>query len=152
MPRVTATVLLSHRAPVLLTLSSGARGRRARGSRCAGLARLTQALRRACFEDPSLRLRVDEESGQTVLCGVGELHLSICLEKLERREGLSVKTGAPTGALRETIEREVTVALRHGFRPLPRGGGFVFTDETRGDAMPKPFVAAVEAGRRGAVK
>lgn len=129
-------------------------------------ARLTEALRKACFEDPSLRVRVDAETAQTVVCGVGELHLIIWLEKLERREGLTVKTGAPRVALRDTVGGEATVTVRHvrqsggpgqfavvtlRVRPLPRGAGFAFVDETTGGAVPVPLVAAVEAGVKAAM-
>ena len=128
--------------------------------------RLTEALRKACFEDPSLKARVDSETGQTVVCGVGELHLSIWLEKLERREGIEVKAGAPSVALRDTFAGEATVTLRHvrqsggpgqfavvtvTARPSPRGRGLVFVDETRGGAVPAAFVKAVEAGVRAAM-
>jgi elongation factor G len=128
--------------------------------------RLTEALRKACFEDPSLRVRVDSETGQTVLCGVGELHLSIWLEKLARREGVSVKTGAPRVAVRDTLGGSATVTLRHvrqsggpgqfavvtlQVRPLARGAGVTFVDETKGGVVPQPFVAAVESGARAAM-
>jgi elongation factor G len=129
-------------------------------------ARLAEALRKACFEDPSLRVRVDAETGQTVVCGVGELHLSIWLEKLERREGLTVKTGAPQVALRDTVGGEATVTVRHvrqsggpgqfavvtlRVRPVLRGAGFVFVDETKGGVVPAPLVSAVEAGVKAAM-
>jgi elongation factor G len=128
--------------------------------------KLGEALRKACFEDPSLRVRVDAETGQTVMCGVGELHLSIWLEKLERREGITVKTGAPSVAYRDTVRGEATVELRHvrqsggpgqfavitlRVRPLSRGSGFSFVDETIGGAVPAPFVAAVESGVKAAM-
>lgn len=128
--------------------------------------RLTDALRKACFEDPSLRVRVDGETGQTVLCGVGELHLTIWLEKLARREGVSVKTGAPRVAMRDTVGGEATVTVRHvrqsggpgqfavvtlQVRPLARGAGVTFVDETSGGVVPAPLVAAVEAGARAAM-
>ncbi len=130
-------------------------------------AKLTQALRRATLEDPSLRVRVDAESGQTVLCGVGELHLSIWLEKLARRDQLKVKTGAPMVALRDTFAGEAQVTTRHvrqsggpgqfavvtlAVRPAERGAGFRFVDQTRGGVIPAGFVPAVEAGARGALE
>lgn len=129
--------------------------------------RLTDALKKACFEDPSLRVRVDSESGQTVMCGVGELHLAIWLEKLARRERLVVKTGAPQVALRDTLQRAATVTYRHvrqsggpgqfavvtlAVSPLARGEGFRFVDETRGGTIPAAFVPAIEAGARSALE
>ncbi|MFZ5441596.1 MAG: elongation factor G, partial [Myxococcota bacterium] len=129
-------------------------------------AKLTEALRKACFEDPSLKVRLDAETGQTVVCGVGELHLSIWLEKLERREKVQVKTSAPRVALRDTVAQSATVTVRHvrqsggpgqfavvtvRVRPLPRGQGFAFVDETSGGSVPTPFVEAVEAGARAAM-
>ncbi|MFO0600657.1 MAG: elongation factor G [Myxococcaceae bacterium] len=129
--------------------------------------RLGEALKKACFEDPSLKVRVDAETGQTVLCGVGELHLQIWLEKIHARErGLSVRTGAPVVSMRDTLRDEAQVHVRHvrqsggpgqfavvtvRARPLPRGAGFVFIDETTGGVVPAPFVAAVEAGARAAM-
>lgn len=129
-------------------------------------ARLGEALRRACFEDPSLKVRVDDETGQTVMCGVGELHLHIWLEKLERRDKVVVKTGAPRVALRDTLLGSATVQTRHirqtsgpgvyavvtvQVRPLPRGGGFAFVDGTRSGVLPAAYVSAVEAGARAAM-
>ncbi|MBL8911508.1 MAG: elongation factor G [Archangium sp.] len=129
-------------------------------------AKLGEALRKACFEDPSLRVRYDSETGETVLCGVGELHLSIWLEKLEQREGLKVKTGAPVVAYRDTVKGEATVEYRHvrqsggpgqfavitlRVRPLSRGSGFSFVDETSGGVIPAPLIAAVKEGVKGAL-
>jgi elongation factor G len=108
---------------------------------------------------------VDAESGQTVLCGVGELHLSIWLEKLARRDRLQVKTGAPSVALRDTFGASTTVTYRHvrqsggpgqfavvtlAARPAARGSGVRFVDGTRGGVIPQAFVPAIEAGVRAA--
>ncbi len=126
-------------------------------------AKLGEALRRACFVDPSLRVRVDDETGQTLLCGVGELHLAMWLERLERTERLTLKVSPPQVARRVTPASAVAVTYRHvqqrggpgqfavvsvALAPLPRGVGVQFTDETTGGVVPAPFVAAVEDGVR----
>ncbi len=125
--------------------------------------KLGEALRRACLEDPSLRVRVDAETGQTVLCGVGELHLSIWLEKLARRDGLTIRASTPAVSYRDTITGEATVTYRHvrqnsgpgqfavvtmRVAPNPSGTGFTFVDAVRGGTVAAEFVPAVERGAR----
>ena len=129
--------------------------------------RLKAALQRACVEDPSLRVRVDVESGQTVLCGVGELHLAIWLEKLARQERLVVKAGAPQVAYRDTLAGTAEVTYRHvrqtggpgqfavvtlAVAPVPRGEGVRFVDDTHGGSIPLEFIPAIEAGARAALE
>jgi elongation factor G len=129
-------------------------------------AKLGEALRRACIEDPSLRVRVDAETGQTVLCGVGELHLAIWLEKLARREGLVVKPSAPAVSYRDTVHGEASVTVRHvrqnsgpgqfavvtvKVAPSAAGSGVSFVDAVQGGAIPAEFVPAVERGARAAL-
>jgi elongation factor G len=132
-----------------------------------GQATLGEALKRACLEDPSLRVRVDAETGQTVLCGVGELHLAIWLEKLARRDGVSVKASAPVVSYRDTVGGEATVTYRHvrqnsgpgqfavvtvKVAPAPSGAGVSVVDAVRGGALPEEFVAAVARGARAALE
>ncbi|MFG6413144.1 elongation factor G [Roseateles sp. DC23W] len=118
-------------------------------------------------EDPSLRLRQDADSGQTLLSGMGELQLEVAVEKLRTRFGVNVQVGRPQVAYRETIT--VPAELRHVHRkqsggpgqfaeltlriaPLPRGEGFRFTNTVVGGAIPREFIPAVEAGIRKAAQ
>jgi elongation factor G len=128
---------------------------------------LSKALQAMLREDPSLRLRHDADSGQTILSGMGELQLEVSIEKLRARHGVDVSVGRPQVAYRETlaIESEVThvhkkqsggpgqfagVTLR--LRPLARGDGFRFVNESVGGAIPREFVPAIEAGIRRAAQ
>jgi len=116
-------------------------------------------------EDPSLRLRQDADSGQTLLSGMGELQLEVAVEKLRSRFGVEVATGRPQVAYRETIAAAAEV--RHVHRkqsggpgqfaeltlrvaPLPRGTGIRFDSLVVGGAIPREFIPAVEAGIRRA--
>ena len=118
-------------------------------------------------EDPSLRLSQDSESGQTLLSGVGELQLEVTLEKLHRRFGVSVHTGQPQVALRETVTRAASVRYVHKkqsggpgqfaevalrVEPLPRGEGLRFASGVTGGAIPREFIPSVEIGVRRAAR
>lgn len=118
-------------------------------------------------EDPSLRLSQDSESGQTLLSGVGELQLEVTLEKLRSRFGVSVHTGQPQVALRETVTREARVRYVHKkqsggpgqyadvalrIEPLPRGEGLRFENQVTGGAIPREFIPSVEDGVRRAAR
>lgn len=127
-----------------------------------GMAKALQALLR---EDPSLRLRHDEDSGQTILSGMGELQLEVSIEKLRARQGVEVTVGRPQVAYRETISRKVEVnhvhkkqtggpgqfaEVRLALAPLERGAGIRFESRIVGGAVPREFIPAVEAGIRRA--
>jgi len=127
-----------------------------------GLLRALQILQR---EDPSLRVRQDAESGQTILSGMGELQLEVAVETLRSRHGVNVSVGRPQVAYRETITREVEVHHLHRkqsggpgqfaeltlrFVPLARGEGFRFEQRVVGGAIPREFIPAVEQGIRRA--
>lgn len=135
--------------------------------RNADSARLVSALARLVEEDPSLVVRTDRESGQTVLSGMGELHLEVAVEKIRRAHGLEVGVGRPQVAYRETVSRGVSgLVYRHvkqeggagqfahvviDVRPLPvaqdgTGDGFVFRSVVTGGRLPRDYVQAVEAG------
>ncbi len=122
----------------------------------AGLARMVRA-------DPSLRLLQDPETGQTVLSGMGELHLEVTVDRLRTEMGVEAVTGRPQVAFRETIRRAVEhvhvhrkqtggsgqfAEVRMRFEPLARGAGFEFVDATTGGTVPREFVPAVEDGVR----
>ncbi|MFF5443687.1 elongation factor G [Streptomyces sp. NPDC012888] len=131
--------------------------------------RLAAALARLVEEDPSLVVRTDPETGQTVLSGMGELHLEVAVEKIRRDRGVEVTVGRPRVSYRETVVRGVTGFVhRHvkqdggagqfahvvlDVEPLSgeEGDGFVFASAVTGGAVPQEFVRAVEAGCRDAL-
>jgi elongation factor G len=129
-----------------------------------GLAKALQSMLR---EDPSLRIRQDAESGQTILSGMGELQLEVSIEKLRARHGIEVQVGRPQVAYRETITRSVEIHHVHKkqtggpgqfaevmlrFEPLARGEGVRFESCVVGGAIPREFIPAVEAGVRRAAQ
>ncbi|MEU5317556.1 elongation factor G [Streptomyces sp. NPDC021056] len=129
--------------------------------------RLASALARLAEEDPSLVVRTDPETGQTVLSGMGELHLEVALEKARRDHGLDVNAGRPRVAHRETVGRGVSGhVFRHvkqdggagqfahvvlDVQPLDVGAGFEFRSAVVGGRVPQEYVRAVEAGCRDAL-
>ncbi|MEU8384266.1 elongation factor G [Streptosporangium sp. NPDC048865] len=138
--------------------------------RSADTGRLASALARLVEEDPSLAVRTDPETGQTVLSGMGELHLEVAVEKIRRTHGLEVGVGRPQVAYRETVVRGVSGLLyRHvkqdggagqfahvvlDVEPLEAGAGdagFAFGSTVVGGRVPKEYVRAVEAGCRDAL-
>jgi len=125
--------------------------------------KMTIGLQKLAGEDPSLKLRTDQESGQTILSGMGELHLEIIIDRLKREYGVEANIGAPQVAYRETISRAVTETYTHKkqtggsgqyaevkiiFEPLERNGGVVFENKVVGGAVPKEYIPAVEKGIR----
>ncbi len=119
------------------------------------------ALARLASEDPSLRLSTNEETGQTILKGMGELHLEIIIDRMKREFKVEANVGAPQVAYRETITRKYQVDYTHkkqtggsgqfarviiDFEPLPAGSGFVFENEVVGGTVPKEYVPGVEKG------
>ena len=133
----------------------------------ADLQQLAKALQALLREDPSLRLRQDAESGQTILSGMGELQLEVSIEKLRARHGIELSVGRPQVAYRETVTRAVQVTHVHkkqsggpgqfasvslSLAPLPRGAGIEFASEVVGGAIPREFIPAVEAGVRRAAQ
>ncbi|MFO0553726.1 MAG: elongation factor G [Polyangiaceae bacterium] len=130
-------------------------------------AKLGPALARLALEDPSLRLTTDPETGQSLLSGLGELHLEVTLEKLRDAHRVSVRASEPQVAYRETITRPVEMEVKHVkqsggpgqyahvrivVEPAPRGSGITFEDRCVGSTVPKTYVPAVEAGiRQGAL-
>ncbi|MYD78133.1 MAG: elongation factor G [Gammaproteobacteria bacterium] len=123
--------------------------------------KLSLALTKLSKEDPSFKVRTDSESGQTIISGMGELHLEIIIDRLRREFGVDSNIGQPQVAYRETIRTAVEQETRHvrqtGGRgqfahvvvliePLPQGGGFEFSDKIVGGAIPKEFIPAVKRG------
>ena len=120
------------------------------------------ALNRLASEDPSLRVRTDEESGQTIIAGMGELHLEIIVDRMKREFGVEANVGKPQVAYRETIRTKVTdvdgkfVRQSGGkgqyghvvltIEPQEPGKGFEFVDQIKGGVVPREFIPAVEKG------
>ena len=123
--------------------------------------KLGVALAKLVAEDPSFRVHTDQESGQTIIKGMGELHLDIKVDILKRTYKVDANIGAPQVAYREKITRAATVDYTHKKQtgghgqfarikivaePSAPGAGFVFEDEIVGGAVPKEFIPAVEKG------
>jgi elongation factor G len=122
------------------------------------------ALNRLAQEDPSFRVHTDEESGQTIISGMGELHLEILVDRMKREFGVEATVGKPQVAYRETIRKSVAEAegkfiKQSGGRgqyghvvlkiePQDAGKGFEFVDAIKGGVVPREFIPAVEKGLR----
>ena len=121
------------------------------------------ALNRLAQEDPSFRVRTDDESGQTIISGMGELHLEIIVDRMKREFGVDANVGKPQVAYREAIKKPVEVEgkfiKQSGGRgqyghvwlkmePQPAGKGYEFVDAVKGGNVPREFIPAVEKGLR----
>ncbi len=121
------------------------------------------ALNRLAQEDPSFRVNSDIESGQTIIKGMGELHLEILVDRMKREFKVEANVGAPQVAYRESLARKVEVDYTHKkqsggsgqfgrikivVEPGERGSGVVFVDEVKGGNVPKEYIPAVEKGIR----
>ncbi|MGD9239600.1 MAG: elongation factor G [Desulfobacterales bacterium] len=123
--------------------------------------KMDEVLTKFMAEDPTLTVRKDEDTGQTILSGMGELHLEIIISRMQREFKTKVNVGKPQVVYRETIEKiskasatfdkEITGQRHFGevslsLTPLPRGDGKKFTSEISDDILPQVFIAAVEKG------
>ena len=123
--------------------------------------KLGESLNKLAKEDPSFRVTSDPETGQTLIAGMGELHLEIIVDRLLREFKVDASVGKPQVAYRETIRRAVEAEGRfvrqtggHGqfgvvdlkIEPLGKGSGFEFVDATKGGSIPRNFIPSVEAG------
>ncbi len=123
--------------------------------------RLAESLHKLAKEDPSFRVNVNRETAQTLIAGMGELHLEIIVDRLLREFKVDANVGKPQVAYRETIRRAAEAEGRfvrqsggHGqfgvvdlrIEPLGKGGGFEFVDATKGGAIPRNFIPSVEDG------
>ncbi len=129
--------------------------------------KLSTALGKLAAEDPSFRVGVDAESAQTVIKGMGELHLEIIVDRLKREFKVDANVGAPQVAYRESITRTAEVDYTHRkqtggagqfariklvFEPGERGSGFVFTNKVVGGSVPREYVPGVQKGLASAMQ
>jgi elongation factor G len=125
--------------------------------------RMGVALSRLAAEDPSFRVSTDHESGQTIIKGMGELHLDILVDRMKREFKVEANVGAPQVAYRESLAREVEVDYTHKKQsggsgqfgrakvrvtPGERGQGVVFDDQVKGGNIPREYIPSVEKGMR----
>jgi elongation factor G len=128
--------------------------------------KLSEALRKLSEEDPTFIVKFNDETGQTVMSGMGELHLEVLVDRMRREFEVSAEVGPPRVSYRETITEAIKVEGRfvrqtggHGqfghiwleLEPLERGSGIVFSNNIKGGAIPREYIPAVEKGVRAAL-
>ncbi len=128
--------------------------------------KLEEALKRLMQEDPSFRSRIDAETGQNIISGMGELHLEVMVDRLQREFRVDCKAGTPRVAYRETITQAAVSEMRFeqqlegkeqfafckiSLEPLKAGGGVEFENQLAADQLPEKFVEAIEQGIRDAM-
>jgi len=133
----------------------------------AGQDKMTMALMRLAEEDPTFKTYTDQETGQTIIAGMGELHLEIIVDRMMREYKVEAKVGKPQVSYRETIRKSVTATglykKQSGGRgqyghvvitlePLEPGSGYEFVDKIVGGVIPKEYIPAVDAGIQEAAK
>jgi elongation factor G len=130
--------------------------------------KLGQAMQKLAEEDPTFRVRTDTETGQTIIAGMGELHLEILVERMKREFKVEANVGRPQVAYRETISRRVEDVEGKFIRqsggkgqyghvvinlePTPAGTGFIFEDKIVGGVIPREFIRPIEAGIKEALE
>ncbi len=129
--------------------------------------KLGMAIQKLAQEDPTFKVNTDPETGQTILSGMGELHLEIIVDRMMREFGVGANVGKPQVAYRETIRKKAEAEGRHikqsGGRgqygvvkirvePLPQGAGFEFENDIYGGTIPKEYIGPVEAGIKEALE
>ena len=125
------------------------------------------ALQRLAAEDPSFKVSIDHESGQTVMKGMGELHLEILVDRMLREFKVDATVGAPQVAYRETITQPTSIDYTHKkqsggagqfakvvmeFEPLEKGDGFIFESKIVGGRVPKEYIPGVEKGLKASIE
>ncbi len=124
--------------------------------------KLSYTLQRLAEEDPTFKVKVNHETGQTIMSGMGELHLEILVDRMKREMGMDVNVGKPQVAYKETVTKEaleveakyIKQTGGHGqyghcvinIKPLPRGEGFKFENKIKGGAIPSEFIPSIEKG------
>ena len=130
--------------------------------------KLADGLQKLADEDPTFKIRTDEETGQTIISGMGELHLEILVDRLKREFGVEANIGRPQVAYRETVKKKVEgvegkFVRQTGGRgqyghvviniePTEPDAGFIFEDKIRGGAIPREFISSVEKGIKEALE
>ncbi len=129
--------------------------------------KLGMAIQKLAQEDPTFHVATDPETGQTILSGMGELHLEIIVDRMMREFGVAANVGKPQVAYRETIRGKSSAEYTHkkqtggrgqyakvkiNVEPLPEGGGFEFTNDIFGGSIPKEFINPIEAGIKEALE
>ncbi len=129
--------------------------------------KVSKAINKLTQEDPTLRVKYDDVTGETLLSGMGELHLEIIVDRMKREFNAEVITGEPQVAYRETITKKVTVEGKHikqtgghgqyghvviQMEPLERGKGFELDVQLKGTSIPREFVPAIEKGLKEAME
>ncbi|MEO4001288.1 elongation factor G [Mesorhizobium sp. CAU 1732] len=147
-------------SPPVYTLALRSRERKDDVKLSAGLQKLLQ-------EDPSLSMEQNQDTGETIISGHGEMHLRVTAERLENKYQIAIDQHPPQVPYRETIRKSMTQRGRHkkqsgghgqfgdvvlDIKPLPRGAGFEFTDTITGGVVPKQYIPSVEAGVRSYLK
>ena len=122
---------------------------------------MSQALQRLAQEDPSFQVRSDEEAGQTIISGMGELHLEILVERMKREFSVAANVGKPQVAYREAIKKQVTTEGKYikqtggrgqyghvlmRLEPGEAGSGLEFVNEIKGGSIPREYIPAVQKG------
>ena len=123
--------------------------------------KLSEALQKLALEDPSFRVKVNHETGQTILSGMGELHLEIVVDRMKREFKVEANVGRPQVAYKETVAKQAEVETKYirqtggrgqyghvllRVRPLERGKGFEFVDSVAGGSIPREYIPAVRKG------
>ena len=129
--------------------------------------KMGDALKKLSDEDPTFRIRYDEETGQTLISGMGELHLEVLVDRMLREFGVNANVGRPQVAYREALTQPTVAEGRHvrqtgghgqygvvklSVEPLERGAGFVFENKTVGGSVPREFVGPTEEGVKSALE
>ncbi len=129
--------------------------------------KLGNAINRIAEEDPTIRVYRDDETGETIISGMGDLHIDIAINKFKNKFGVEVEKGIPKIAYKETVTTTADAEGKHKkqtggrgqyghcfikLEPLPRGGGFEFVDEVVGGAIPRQFIPSVEKGIKEGMK
>ncbi len=125
------------------------------------------ALSKLAAEDPSFRVHTDEETGQTIISGMGELHLEILVDRMKREFSVEAEVGAPRVSYREAIKKEVNQEYKYAkqsggrgqfghiflnIKPSETGAGFIFKNDIKGGVIPKEYIPAVEKGIKEAMQ